>query len=183
MLKSNHGSAAPARALDGSTLSRSGPVPTLSVEAHPAGRLMKKVLVTGATGNIGRQVVSQLPGTGCRIRAFSRSPQSANLPHHVEVVRGDLSVPETLDVCLQGVDAVFLVWVAPMAAAAAALERIASRVERIVFLSSPHRTAHPFFQQPNALVSVHVGIEHLVETSGLRWTFLRPAKESGSRPP
>jgi len=135
---------------------------------------MKRILVTGATGNIGRQVVAQLRVTGCRVRALSRSPQSANLPHDVEVVRGDLSAPETLDECLEGVDAVFLVWVAPIAAAAAALERIASRAERIVFLSSPHRTAHPFFQQPNALVSVHVGIERLVETSGLRWTFLRP---------
>ena len=135
---------------------------------------MKRILVTGATGNIGRQVVAQLRVTGCRVRALSRSPQSADLPHDVEVVRGDLSAPETLDECLEGVDAVFLVWVAPIAAAAAALERIASRAERIVFLSSPHRTAHPFFQQPNALVSVHVGIERLVETSGLRWTFLRP---------
>jgi uncharacterized protein YbjT (DUF2867 family) len=135
---------------------------------------MKRVLVTGATGNIGRQVVGQLGATACRIRALSRSPQSAHLPHDVEVVRGDLSVPDTLDECLEGVDAVFLVWVAPIAAAAAALERIASSAERIAFLSSPHRTAHPFFQQANPLVSVHVGIEHLIETSGLRWTFVRP---------
>jgi uncharacterized protein YbjT (DUF2867 family) len=135
---------------------------------------MKRVLVTGATGNIGHQVVDQLRASGCRIRALSRSPQSASLPHDVEVVRGDLSAAETLDECLQGVDAVFLVWVAPLAAAAAALERIASHAERVVLLSSPHRTKHPFFQQPNALRSVHAGIEHLIETSGLRWTFLRP---------
>jgi uncharacterized protein YbjT (DUF2867 family) len=135
---------------------------------------MKRILVTGATGNIGRQVVAQLRGVGCRVRALSRRPESANLPHDVEVVRGDLSVPETLDECLHGVDAVFLVWVAPLAPAARALERIASHAERIVFLSSPHRTAHPFFQQPNALVSVHVGIEQLIEASGRRWTFLRP---------
>jgi uncharacterized protein YbjT (DUF2867 family) len=135
---------------------------------------MKRILVTGSTGNIGRQVVGELRATGCRIRALSRSPQSANLPADVEVVRGDLSVPETLDECLEGVDAVFLVWVAPIAAAATVLERIASHAERIVFLSSPHRTAHPFFQQPNALRSVHAGIEQRVETSGLRWTFLRP---------
>jgi uncharacterized protein YbjT (DUF2867 family) len=135
---------------------------------------MKRILVTGSTGNIGRQVVGELRATGCRIRALSRSPQSANLPADVEVVRGDLAVPETLDECLEGVDAVFLVWVAPIAAAAMALERIASHAERIVFLSSPHRTAHPFFQQPNALRSVHAGIEQRVETSGLRWTFLRP---------
>ena len=135
---------------------------------------MKRILVTGATGNVGRQVVAQSRATGCRIRALSRSPQSANLPQDVEVVRGDLSMPETLDAGLEGVDAVFLVWVAPIAPAAKALERIASHAERIVLLSSPHRTAHPFFQQPNALRSIHAGIEQLVETSGRRWTFLRP---------
>ena len=135
---------------------------------------MKRVLVTGATGNVGRQVVEQLRGTACRIRALSRNPHSANLPHDVEVVRGDLSAPDTLDPCLNGVDAVFLVWVAPFAAAAPALERIASRVERVVLLTSPHRTPHPFFQQPNVLRSIHAGIEQLVEASGVGWTFLRP---------
>ena len=112
--------------------------------------------------------------TGCRIRALSRFPQSANLPHDIEVVQGDLSVPDTLDHCLEGVDSVFLVWVAPFVSAAAVIERIASHAERIVLLSSPHRTPHPFFQQPNALRSVHAGIEQLIETSGVRWTFLRP---------
>ena len=135
---------------------------------------MKRVLVTGATGNVGRQVVEQLRGTGCRIRALSRSPHSANLPHDVEVVRGDLSAPDTLDACLDGVDAVFLVWVAPFAAAAPAVERIASHAERLVLLTSPHRTPHPFFQQPNVLRSIHAGIEQLVEASGVQWTFLRP---------
>lgn len=135
---------------------------------------MNRVLVTGATGNIGRQVVDQLRATGTRIRALSRNPQSASLPGDVEVVRGDLSVPDTLDACLEGVDAVFLVWLASLAPAAAALQRIALHAGRVVFLSSPHRTPHPFFQQPNALRAVHVGVEHLIETSGLQWTFLRP---------
>jgi uncharacterized protein YbjT (DUF2867 family) len=135
---------------------------------------MRRILVTGATGNIGRWVVSLLRGTGYRVRAMSRNPQSANLPDDVEIVAGDLCAPETLDRCVEDVDAVFLVWVAPGAAAPAAIERIASQADRIVFLSSPHRTAHPFFQQPNALRSVYAGIEDLIEASGLRWTFLRP---------
>jgi len=135
---------------------------------------MKRILVTGATGNVGRQVVAQLRSTGCQIRALSRNPQSANLPKDVEVARGDLAVPGTLDTALEGVDAVFLVWVLPLAAAATTLQRIASHAERIVLLTSAHRTAHPFFQQPNALRSVHAGIEQLVETTGLQWTFLRP---------
>jgi uncharacterized protein YbjT (DUF2867 family) len=135
---------------------------------------MKRVLVTGATGQIGSEVVSQLHGAGCRVRAMTRNPPSANLPADVEVVRGDLTAPGTLDACLQGVDSVFLVWVAPHAAAGPALERIAAHARQIVLLTSAHRTPHPFFQQPNMLRAIHAGVEQLIEASGLRWTFLRP---------
>ncbi len=137
-------------------------------------RLMKRVLVTGATGHIGYEVVSQLRGTGCRIRAMSRNPRSASFPADVEVVCGDLSAPDTLDACLDGIDSVFLVWMAPLAAAAPAILRIAAHARQIVLLTSPHRTPHPFFQQPNGLRVVHAGVEQLIEGSGLRWTFLRP---------
>ena len=135
---------------------------------------MNRILVIGATGNVGRQVVSQLLATGVQIRALARNPDAAGLPPQVEVVRGDLTVPETLDACLDGIDTVFLVWTAPPAAVAAALERIAKHARRIVFLSSPHKTPHPFFQQPNPVAALHAEIERMIETSGLQWTFLRP---------
>jgi NAD(P)-dependent dehydrogenase (short-subunit alcohol dehydrogenase family) len=112
---------------------------------------MKRVLVTGATGHIGSEVVSQLRGTGCRIRAMSRHPRSANLPADVEIVRGDLSAPDSLDACLNCIDSVFLVLMAPLAAAAPAILRIAAHARQIVLLTSPHRTPHPFFQQPNGV--------------------------------
>ena len=105
---------------------------------------MNRILVIGATGRTGRQVLSQLPRTGVRVRAMARNPQTAGSPPHVDVVRGDLTRPETLDECLDGVDAVFLVWTAPPATVAPALERIAKHAQRIVFLSSPYKTAHPF---------------------------------------
>jgi uncharacterized protein YbjT (DUF2867 family) len=66
------------------------------------------ILVTGATGNVGRQVVSQLIGPGVRVRALTRNPDSAGLPRELDVVRGDLSMPGTLDECLVGVEGVFL---------------------------------------------------------------------------
>ncbi len=135
---------------------------------------MKRVLVTGATGQIGSEVVSQLRNTECRVRALTRNPGSASFPSDVDVVRGDLSAPDTLDACLDGIDSVFLVWIAPLAAAAPALERIAAHARRVVLLTSPHRTPHPFFQQPNGLRAIYAGVEQLVEASGLRWTFLRP---------
>jgi uncharacterized protein YbjT (DUF2867 family) len=135
---------------------------------------MKRVLVTGATGHIGSEVVSQLRGTGCQVHAMSRNPCAASLPADIDLVRGDLSAPDTLDACLDGVDSVFLVWMAPLAAAEPALQRIAAHARQIVLLTSPHRTPHPFFEQPNGLRAIHAGVEQLIEASGLRWTFLRP---------
>jgi uncharacterized protein YbjT (DUF2867 family) len=135
---------------------------------------VKRILITGATGNIGGQVLSLLPSTGLQVRALVRNPDAARLPAHVEVVRGDLTLPETLDGCLDGIDTVFLVWVAPAEAAAPALERIAKRARRIVFLSAPLKTAHPLFQQPNPSRARAELVERLIETSGLHWTFLRP---------
>ena len=123
---------------------------------------------------VGRQVLSQLPATGVQVRALARNPHTAGLPPHVDVVRGDLTLPETLDECLDGIDAVFLVWTAPPAAVAPALERIAKHARRIVFLSAPLKTAHPFFQQPNPVRALDAQIERLIETSGRQWTFLRP---------
>ena len=135
---------------------------------------MHRVLIIGATGNIGRQVISQLRATGARVRALTRNPDAAGLPPWVEVVRGDLALPETLDACLDAIDAVFLVWTAPPAAVAPVLERIAKQARRLVFLSAPIKTGHPFFQQPNPARALSAQIERLIQTSGLQWTFLRP---------
>src|SRR5262249_32648631 len=138
---------------------------------------MKRILVTGATGNVGRQVVFQLLAAGgVQVRALTRNPDSASLPPEVEVVRGDLTVPATLDGCLDGIDAVFLVWTAPASTARVVIERMASHARCVVFLSSPHRTAHPFFQasQPNPIAALHAEVEWLIEASSLQWTFLRP---------
>ena len=137
---------------------------------------MNRILVVGATGTVGRQVVSQLPARGVQVRALVRNPPTAGLPSHVDVVYGDLTRAESLDACLYGVDTVFLVWTAPPYAAAPALERILKHARRIVFLSSPHKTPHPFFQggQPNPVAAMHTEIERLIEASGRQFTFLRP---------
>jgi uncharacterized protein YbjT (DUF2867 family) len=135
---------------------------------------MNHILVIGGTGTVGRQVLSRLAVTGAKVRAVARNPGAARFPPQVEVVRGDLTLPETLDSCLDGIDTVFLVWTAPAAAVAPALERIAKHAQRIVFLSAPIKTAHPLFQQPNPGRVIVERIERLIETSGLQWTFLRP---------
>ena len=132
------------------------------------------VLVTGATGRVGRMVVDLLADAGLPVRALTRRPEEAALPAGVEVVTGDLTVPESLDAALRGVDAVFLVWTVPPATAPAVVERIATYARRVVFLSAPHRTPHPFFQQPNPMAGLYTEIERLIVGSGLESTIIRP---------
>jgi uncharacterized protein YbjT (DUF2867 family) len=141
---------------------------------------MHRILITGATGNVGSQVVSQLTTTGAQVRVLVRNPEAARFPPQVEVVRGDLTRPETLDACLDGIDCVFLVWTAPPATVGRVLERIAKAAQRMVFLSAPLKTPHPFFQQPNPVRTMNEQIERLIETSGLDWTFLRPGMFAGN---
>src|SRR5215813_5772513 len=135
---------------------------------------MPLILVIGATGTVGRHVVSQLRAAGADVRAMARNPQAVSLPANVELVRADLTTPESLDSALDGIERVFLTWTAPPAAVEPALKRVFKRVKRIVFLSAPIKTPHPLFQQPNPLKTMVEQIEQRIESSGLEWTFLRP---------
>jgi uncharacterized protein YbjT (DUF2867 family) len=135
---------------------------------------MKSILVIGGTGTVGRQVVARLVSRAARVRVMARNPGAAGFPAQVEVVQGDLTVPETLDGCLDGIETVFLVWTAQGSAVRSALERITKDARWVVFLSAPLKTAHPMFQQPNGLRTMVEGIEKLIESSGVQWTFVRP---------
>jgi uncharacterized protein YbjT (DUF2867 family) len=121
----------------------------------------QRILVTGATGTVGRQVTAQLLETGAEVRALTRGPD--DLPPAVESVRGDLSVLDSLYTAVEGVEAVFLVW--PFASAEgleAVLAVAAEHARRVVYLSS-------------AAVREHERqAERLIERSGLEWTILRP---------
>jgi uncharacterized protein YbjT (DUF2867 family) len=143
---------------------------------------MRPVLVIGATGRIGREVVGQLLAAGVPVRAVSRRPDTAALPAAVEVVAGDLTVPESLDAGMRGVGSVFLVWTAAPATAPAVIERLASHASRVVLLSSPHQTPHPFFQQPNPMARMHAEFERLIASAGVASTIIRPGMfASGAR--
>jgi uncharacterized protein YbjT (DUF2867 family) len=136
---------------------------------------MPPVLVTGATGRIGRAVIDRLTAAGVPVRALTHRPEAAaTLPASIEVVTGDLTVPGSLDAALAGAGAVFLVWTAPPATVPAVVERLAAGAQRVVFLSSPHQTPHPFFQQPNPMAALHAGIEHLIADAGAEATIIRP---------
>jgi uncharacterized protein YbjT (DUF2867 family) len=135
----------------------------------------QRIMVTGATGNVGRHVVSYLKDAGAAVRALTRDPGSAGLPDGVEVVGGDLSAPASLTVGLDGVEAVFLVW--PFLTAEAAprfLRVVAEHARRIVYLSSMS-VRDDLRQQTDPISAFHFDIERLIERSGLEWTFVRPS--------
>jgi uncharacterized protein YbjT (DUF2867 family) len=136
------------------------------------------ILVIGATGRVGRFVVDELLRARATVRALTRRPEHAALSVGVEVVAGDLTVPASLDSALEGAVAVFLLWTAAAATAPSVVARLSAHPSpiprRVVYLSSPHQTPHPFFQQPNPMRGVHVEIERLLATTGLGLTVIRP---------
>ncbi|MFF5159281.1 NAD(P)H-binding protein [Streptomyces sp. NPDC000348] len=69
----------------------------------------RKILVTGATGTVGRQVVAELLARGHAVRALTRNPSAARFPAGVEVVQGDLTAPDSLIPALEGVTGLHLI--------------------------------------------------------------------------
>jgi uncharacterized protein YbjT (DUF2867 family) len=129
------------------------------------------ILVTGATGNVGRHVLSQAVAAGAKVRALTRRPDSADLPG-VDVVGGDLARPETVAPALAGVDAMFLV--AAYGGAGTVVDAaVRAGVRHIVFLSSAS-VRDDLAEQDNEIAAHHAAIEQEIAASGLEWTFVRP---------
>lgn len=69
----------------------------------------QKLLVTGATGTVGRRAVAELLARGHAVRALTRDPAKADLPGGAEVVRGDLTEPDSIVPALEGVTGLHLI--------------------------------------------------------------------------
>lgn len=131
------------------------------------------ILVTGATGNVGRQVVAELLGAGADVRALAREPDAAGLPAGVEIMRGDLSAPATLEAALRDVESVFLIWpFLTTEGAPAIIAAIAAHARRLVYLSSMS-VRDDLDQQTDPISAFHAELERLIKNSGLQWTLLR----------
>ena len=130
------------------------------------------IVVTGATGNVGRELVPLLLAAGAHVRAVTRDPASA-VPAGADVVRADLFDPATLDDAFAGADAVFLLWPSySPEAAGPVVDAIARHARRVVFLSAlgvPE--ADPSGEPPRGLFHAH--LEWLILRTSLEWTFLR----------
>jgi len=133
------------------------------------------ILVTGATGNVGRNVVEQLVNRGADVRALVRDPSKASFPAGVDVVQGDLLDVDSLRSAFAGVSTLFLLngvvadeYTQALVALAVARE---AGIERIVYLSVIHSDIYvnvPHF-------AGKFGVERMIEQMGLHATILRPA--------
>jgi uncharacterized protein YbjT (DUF2867 family) len=141
-----------------------------------AGSVVFMILITGAAGTIGRELVRILAASGERVRATTRDPAKAALfPPGVEVVLADFADPASLVVAAEGAKAVFMLsapgpWVARHDEAMLAAARSAG-VPKAVKLSAIGT---------GDTTDVKVGDWHLpgeqaVRSSGLAWTVLRPS--------
>ncbi|ABK13397.1 NmrA/HSCARG family protein [Burkholderia orbicola] len=133
------------------------------------------ILVTGATGRIGRQLVRQLVDRGADVRVLVRDPAKADFPAAVTVAQGDMLDVDALRAAFSGVRTLFLLnGVAgdefTQALIVLNLAREAG-IERVVYLSVLH--ADRFVNVPH--FAVKFGAERMIEQMGFSATILRPA--------
>ena len=133
------------------------------------------ILVTGATGRVGRQVVEQLVERGADVRALVRDPAKASFPAGVDVAQGEMLDIESLRRAFAGVSTLFLLnAVAGDEFTQALITLNVAReagVERVVYLSVIH--ADRFVNVPH--FAVKSGAERMIQQMGFSATILRPA--------
>ncbi len=127
-------------------------------------------LVTGATGNVGAEVVQALSAGDQEVRALVRSGGSAGVPPGVEAVTGDLNRPESLAGALAGVQGVFLLPGFEDMEGVMAEVRSAG-AERVVLLSGSSAGSG---DTANAVSAYMIRSEDAVRESGVPFTILRP---------
>jgi uncharacterized protein YbjT (DUF2867 family) len=127
-------------------------------------------LVTGATGNVGAEVVGALTAADQRVRALVRSGRPAGLPPDVQAVAGDLNRPASLAEALAGVRGVFLLpGYEDMEGVLAGVR--GAGVERVVLLSGSSASSG---DTTNAVSAYMIRSEDAVRESGVPFTILRP---------
>ncbi|RJF68312.1 SDR family oxidoreductase [Rhodopseudomonas palustris] len=133
------------------------------------------ILVTGATGRIGRHLVQQLVSRGASVRALVRDPSKADLPAGVEIVKGDMLDIDSLRAAFTGMRTLFLLNAVSGDEFTQALIvlNIAREqgIESVVYLSVIH--ADRFVNVPH--FAVKFGGERMLTQMGFGATILRPA--------
>ncbi|WP_163506187.1 NAD(P)H-binding protein [Fodinicola acaciae] len=140
-----------------------------------------RIVVTGATGKVGGQVVRQLVAAGREVRAVVRDSSKARLAG-AEVVRGDLGEPDTIAAAAEESEAAFLLWPylgTPADTVPDVVAALAKRTARIVVLSSMG-VVDGVDRQKDPNSEFHAALEREVRRSGAEWTFVRPGGFAGN---
>ena len=126
------------------------------------------IVVAGATGNVGSEVVRLLVEAGQPVRALSRDPAKATVPAGATAVAGDLTDPATLRPALAGSTALFM-----LSGYSPDIFTEASRagVRRVVLLSGGSAETG---DRSNAVARYMIETEDALRASGLGWTMVRP---------
>lgn len=133
---------------------------------------MVSVLIVGATGNVGRNVLAGLLDLGVPVRVTTRDPTQVSFPAGVDVFQADLKDPSSFAPALKGdVERVFLY--AQLEEPAAFVRALAEAEVRHVVLLSSAATIQPGAED-DANGARFLQIERALEASGLTYTFLRP---------
>ena len=134
------------------------------------------IVVTGATGNVGRPLVQALAAAGEQVTAVSRRVSDAAVPEGVRYRQADLTDPESLRAILDGTDALFLHDGGATAHLMSPQDIVdvakASGVGRITLLSSIGVATRPQSASHGGMMQ---SIENAVRQSDLDWTILRPS--------
>lgn len=145
-----------------------------SARGRHAEKGIMMILVTGATGVVGRPLVRQLAEAGVAVRAVTRDPGAAALPDGVEVADGDPSDPATMSSALAGVTALFLNPRTVGAAAEKLLALARERGVRRVVAMSALNVDWALDRQPSRLNGdLNKEVDAAVTASGLEWACLR----------
>ena len=133
------------------------------------------ILVTGAGGTVGGELVKVLRSSGARFRAAYHSPHKAEQAKHdgLDAVALDFAKPSTVAAALADVDHLFLLGTGFIGQAEAEIgvvrEAKKAGVRHLVKLSVWGADSEAF-----SFAKVHRPVERAIESSGLTWTFLRP---------
>jgi uncharacterized protein YbjT (DUF2867 family) len=133
-------------------------------------------LVTGSTGSTGRALVELLAGSGNAVRALVRDPAKAAslaMPN-VEVVVGDLAIPQSVQRALEGVDKAYLLSAAHPQQVQLHANFIRAAMRSNVRHIVRHSVRGAAADSAVKICRWHAASQQELEESGIAWTHLQP---------